>query len=389
MKEPLFEFSTSFFNIQTQPVTGSFRITKLFNIPVKIHWTFGLLILWVAGSSYGVNSSTEDALMSVVFILTIFFCVLLHEYGHALTARKFGVKTRDIILLPVGGVARLEKLPEQPIQEFWVAIAGPIVNFVISILLLPYFFLYPTDGFLSKLFSIHFLGNSQAFIPKIIVLNLILGGFNLLPAFPTDGGRILRALLSTQMTRFNATRVASYVGQIFGLLFIFMAVNDSEEYWILGLFGFFIIIAARQELENVRMESILKTHFVSEIVNPTYTKLIFSDKMDVAAGYLKQGTEQHFLVFDEDEFSLIGSLSKESITKAIKSNDLESQIVKYSEQAQIPAVYSTDSLKSVYERLYEYQHPILPILQEGQIIGVVNDDLVDNFLKMSRKSKKA
>ena len=368
-------------------MTGSFQIARVFDIPVKLHWTFGLLILWVGGSGLQAGFSSSEILIQVAFVLALFFCVVLHEYGHALTARRFGVNTRDIILSPIGGIARLDKLPEKPIQEFLVAIAGPAVNVAIAILLLPYFFIFSGDDFLEKIQNLRIFEDGIDFIPGLILLNVILAAFNMLPAFPMDGGRILRALLSLKMTRLNATRVASYIGQFFAVLFIFAAINNGES-WITGLIGVFIFFTAGQELEAAKMEKILNENTASELARPTFTKLIQSEKMQVPADFLKRSKEKNFLVFEEDNFTLLGSLSEASITKAIKSDDLESPIFKYTRKSQIPGIYSVDSLKTVYEKLYLYPHPILPILKEGRIAGVIDDDLIDDFLKARRKAKR-
>lgn len=367
-------------------MSGAFQIAKVFDIPVKLHWTFGLLILWVGGSSYQAGFSNQQTLIQVAFVLALFFCVVLHEYGHALTARKFGVNTRDIILSPIGGIARLDRLPEKPIQEFLVAIAGPAVNVTIAILLLPYFLFFPEEGIFEKMTSFRVFEDGLEFVPGLILLNIVLAAFNMLPAFPMDGGRILRSLLAMKLTRLNATRVASYIGQFFAVLFIFAAINNGES-WVTGLIGIFIFFTARQELESAKFEEILKNHSASDVLTPNFSKLILSDKMEIASDYLKQGTEKNFLVFDADNADLIGSLNERAITKAIKSNDLETKILAYTQQSQIPAVYSMDSLKTVYEKLYEYKHSILPVLQEGQIIGVVDDVLMDRFLKQQRKGK--
>ena len=367
-------------------MTGAFQIAKVFDIPVKLHWTFGLLVLYVGGMSYQQSFSAEEFSYYFTFIFFVFFSVLLHEFGHALTAKKYNVKTEDIILSPIGGAARLEKLPEKPLEEFFVALAGPAVNFGIVLLLLPYFYFYPDPNFIEETLTGRFLQHTIDIVPGLIFMNLLLGAFNLIPAFPMDGGRIMRALLSLKFSRLNATKTASYVGQAFGFCCILIALNGGVN-WVYGLFGVFILGGARREFEDAKVEEVLLRNSVSDILKPTYTKLIFTDKMEVASNFLKQNSEKNFLVFDEDNFSLVGSISEQSITNAIKSNDLETKIVAYTQQSQIPAVYWSDNLKTVYEKLYEYKHTILPVLKEGQIIGVVNDDLMDKFLKEQRRRK--
>jgi len=319
----------------------------------------------------------------------------LHEYGHALTARKFGVVTRDIILSPIGGIARLERLPEKPIQEFLVAIAGPLVNIAIAIFLLPYFYFYPVSNFFEKLISLRIFDDGLDFIPAILVLNLILAAFNMLPAFPMDGGRILRALLSLKMSRINATKVASYIGQAFAFLFILWAFLPAEylpsaigEGGITtGFIGMFIFFTARQELESAKVEHILDNFTAADIMGTHFSHLFENDSMQAAANYLRQGHERNFLVFAEDQ-QMVGTVNEASVIKAIKSDDLQSSTLQYTEISQIPAVYSSEKLKTVYDKLYSYKHTILPVLENGQIVGVIDDYLLNSFLLEKRKNKK-
>ena len=168
----------------------SLKIAKLAGIDIFIHFTFFILVTWVAFIQWKLNGSIGAAFSGVVFILAVFACVVLHELGHALAARKYGIRTQDIILLPIGGVARLEKMPDRPIQELWVALAGPAVNVVIAALLAVYLWITNTltpDNQLTM--------TTAAFVERIMGVNIFLILFNMLPAFPMDGGRVLRALL--------------------------------------------------------------------------------------------------------------------------------------------------------------------------------------------------
>src|SRR5512137_359868 len=168
----------------------SWKIARFWGIDIYMHATFLLIVLWV-GFSYWVQlHSWEAVLGGVLFILALFVCVVLHEYGHALTARRFGVMTRDITLYPIGGVARLERIPEKPIEELWVAVAGPAVNVVIAAVL---FAALVATGGLPPLRTINL--STSSFWLRLLLVNVILVVFNIIPAFPMDGGRVLRALL--------------------------------------------------------------------------------------------------------------------------------------------------------------------------------------------------
>ena len=186
---------------------GSIRIAKVAGIPVKIHWSFGLLFLFIIYTGRQDSLSHEQLFWHSIFILIIFVCVILHEYGHALTARRYGIKTIDIVMLPIGGLARLQKMPEKPEQELFIAIGGPMVNFAIALILSPYFFFHSIFD-LIKVNPILFFIDPNYLIPALIFMNVFLALFNLLPAFPMDGGRILRALLAFRFTRRTATLIA-------------------------------------------------------------------------------------------------------------------------------------------------------------------------------------
>ncbi|UCH84539.1 MAG: site-2 protease family protein [Candidatus Latescibacterota bacterium] len=194
----------------------TFKIASYFGIPVRIHITFPL-ILAAAGAEGWFLGGVTDALRGVLLVLIVFVCVILHELGHSLQARRFGIRVRDIVLLPIGGVARAERLPEKPSQEIAVAISGPLVNFVLA-------------GVLALVIwarGDQFEFNDR-FLTNLLIINLVLGLFNLVPAFPMDGGRILRGLLSTKLPYPAATRLAKDVGQIIALAFAILGFLNTK-----------------------------------------------------------------------------------------------------------------------------------------------------------------
>ncbi len=192
----------------------SLKLGKLFGIDVYLHFTFLLLLAFLGFHYWQTTQDAGAALRGVAFVSALFGCVVLHELGHSLMARRYGIKTHDITLLPIGGLARLEKMPEKPMQELWVALAGPAVNGVIALVLLVG--LAATSGF-TPVDETSVIGGS--FWQRLMVLNVVLVVFNLLPAFPMDGGRVLRALLSLRLGRRRATVIAANVGQAMAILF--------------------------------------------------------------------------------------------------------------------------------------------------------------------------
>tara|TARA_R110002073_G_scaffold8027_22_gene44923 strand:+ start:11911 stop:12927 length:1017 start_codon:yes stop_codon:yes gene_type:complete len=215
-------------------MSGSWHLGRFANIDVRVHWTFLLVPLWIYFSSLAAGSGVAGATISVLFVLSIFACVLFHEYGHALMARRFGIPTRDITILPIGGVASLERMPRRPAHELAIAVAGPAVNVVIAAaIFLGFAILDPTAGAVTS------------FLSRLALVNVALVVFNMLPAFPMDGGRVLRSILAMTMPYASATRIAANVGQVtavgFGLLGLI-----SGNLMLVFIAGF-IFLAARGE----------------------------------------------------------------------------------------------------------------------------------------------
>ena len=230
----------------------SWRLAEVAGIGVYMHATFLILIGWVVLTHWLQDESLTDTLRGVIFILALFACVVMHEFGHALTARKYGIKARDITLLPIGGVARLERMPEEPKQELWVALAGPAVNLVIAAAL---FLWLELTGNVPQMAEVGQLGGP--FLAQLMVVNVFLVVFNMLPAFPMDGGRVLRALLATRIPYTRATEIAASLGQAMALLFGFLGFFTNP---FLLFIAFFVWIGAAQESSMVQMKSALEAY---------------------------------------------------------------------------------------------------------------------------------
>lgn len=221
---------------------------RFYGIDVHIHWTFWLLIA-IYLLAVAQSSGLAQGLLAVALILAVFFCVLLHEYGHALAARRFGIRTLDITLMPIGGLARLERLPDRPWQEFVIAVAGPLVNVAIAVLLLPLVLL---DLITTPAAPAIQLGGSL--LSQLMYVNIVLVVFNMLPAFPMDGGRVLRSLLAMKLGQLRATSIAARVGRWMALLFAIWAVFIQWNPMLLLLAGF-IFVTGTMELLQVKMQS--------------------------------------------------------------------------------------------------------------------------------------
>lgn len=223
------------------------RVARIRGIDVRIHWSFWLLIIFYL-VSVSKTEGLAGGMMAVAFVASIFFCVLLHEFGHAFAAQWYGIPTVDITLLPIGGVARLQRMPDKPSQELVVALAGPAVNVVIAgLLLLPL-----TFGILASAAAPAFsLGTN--FVAQLLAVNIVLVLFNMLPVFPMDGGRVLRSLLAIRLGHLRATQIAARIGRWLALaLGIWAAVNAN---FLLVLLAVFIFVAGTMELMQVKMRS--------------------------------------------------------------------------------------------------------------------------------------
>ncbi|MDX1666453.1 MAG: site-2 protease family protein, partial [Saprospiraceae bacterium] len=248
---------------------GSLSLGRIAGIKLQVHWTFVLILAWVAFIEVNKGSGLNTILLSMAFVLTIFVCVILHELGHSLTAKRFGIETKKITLLPIGGVASLERMPEDPKQELQVAVAGPLVNVVIAFLL--FWFVRPVGEYLQpdnieNLKSV----SPDNFLFYLFSANVMLVVFNAIPAFPMDGGRVLRALLSFKLNRVRATEIAANLGQIIAVGFFFLGLFYNI---ILIFIAIFVYFGASGEYTMIRQISLLRDFVVSDAMMDKYTTL--------------------------------------------------------------------------------------------------------------------
>lgn len=376
---------------------GSFQLIKLFNIPVLIHWTFLLIFVWLGYTAYSQSWDWESTVWAFSFLIALFTCVVLHEFGHALTARYYGVDTRDIILSPIGGVARLDRLPEQPTHEFMVAIAGPLVNVAIGIVLSIYALITSPEshGQFSNLFSLItnpggnvFAVNLSAFeyfLFGLIALNLILALFNMLPAFPMDGGRVLRSLLSIRLGRVKATKIASYIGQGMAVLLIGYGVFNFSL--ITAFIGIFVFVSAANEYKMVRVDGLLEHYSVREVVRTQYTPLYASDTLSFAIDKLGKGLEKNFLVLDEWH-QLRGTITEKEILESAKKHPEDTPVGELCDR-NFDAYLLSDPLKDAFPNMQWRGQIIAPVYNKGQLAGVLERQTVYNFLNVQQKLKKS
>lgn len=357
----------------------SLKLGRFAGIDVYLHLTFLLLIAVLAWVFWQQAQSVTFVLRGVGLYLSLFACVLLHEYGHALTARRYGIKTRDITLLPIGGLARLERMPDKPMQEFWVAIAGPAVNIVIVAVL--FLVIKLTGGTPEIRMSSSLTGS---FLNQLMTVNLFLAGFNLLPAFPMDGGRILRALLAMRLDYERATQIAATLGRAMAFVFGFIAVTEGPI--MLLLIAFFVWIGASQEASLAQMKSTLGGIPVAEAMLRDFYTLHPGDTLGRAVELILAGSQHDFPVLEDGR--TVGILSRSALMAALAQQGPHSTVGQaMAREFQEAAPH--ELLETAFARLQEAQADCLPVLSRGQLVGLLTSENVAEYLLIRKALRQA
>lgn len=349
------------------------RIATLAGIRLYVHWTFSLLVLWIIVTSLRSGAGGVDILWTLLFVASIFGCVVLHELGHALMARRFGIATRDITLLPIGGVASLESMPEKPSEELRVALAGPAVNVVIVLLLMPVAYalhMVPDPEQLEPVTTLHG-GN---FLVALISVNVILAVFNLLPAFPMDGGRVLRALLAIKLGRARATAVAALVGQVCAVGFVVLGFTSNP---VLALIGVFIFVGAGAEATHTSMQAMLSGHRVREVMLRELHTIDAEDTIARAVQMLLDSQCRTFLVTDGQ--APVGVLTRAAIIRALSSGS-DTARVRDAMDPELSSLSPGMPLDEAFLKMQQHGKELMPVMEDGQLIGGLDQENVTEFV---------
>lgn len=354
----------------------STKVGTFAGIDVYVHTTFLMLLAWVAFSHWQTERSVSAALGGVAFVLALFGCIVLHEFGHALTARRFGIRTRDITLLPIGGLARLERMPDDPKQELWVALAGPAVNVVIALAL---FVALQVTGTLAPL---HTLGvASGTFLERLMIINVFLVAFNLLPAFPMDGGRVLRALLAIRMDYTRATQLAANIGQGMALVFGLVGLFSNPFLMFIALF---VWIGAGQEAAMTQMKSALGGIPLERAMITDFRTLAPGDTLAHAVDLLLSGTQQDFPVVEGR--AVVGVLTRRDLLTALARQEQRAPVVQVMRRDFLIADAS-DMLDITFQRLEGHACHTIPVVRRGDLVGLLTMDNVGEFLSVQAAIK--
>ncbi|KIA86387.1 site-2 protease family protein [Flavobacterium sp. AED] len=361
---------------------GSFKLGKVAGIGIFIHWTFSLLILFIIFMNYKSGQNTAQIIWSVVFILCIFITVLLHELGHALAAKNYNIKTKDITLLPIGGLARLERIPEKPLEELIVAFAGPLVN--ITLAFITAFFISIPDNTDKLMTELSNGVNANNFFLNFFLVNFWLAIFNLIPAFPMDGGRVLRALLSFKLPRNVATRIAARIGQFLAMAFIILGFFTSP---FLIFIGIFVIIGAQIEADYTESKFMLKGFKVQDVVMKDYQTIDTDEKIKKAVELLLDSQNKNFLITENN--IPVGTLNRDQIIMALSKKGDDEFIYNVMDRNLI-ILESNSLLENVFELIQQNKSTLMLVMENNQLIGTLDiENLLEFILINEVKIKKA
>jgi Zn-dependent protease len=349
---------------------GGWEIGKLAGISVRIHWSFLLLPALVAWSAWS-TAGAGAAVSAVFFVLAIFGCVVLHELGHALAARSFGIGTQDITLLPIGGVARLQRMPREPLQELVIALAGPAVNVVIAGAILTGMWLGLNS--LTPLLKSDVLTGS--FLGRLFWANVGLVIFNMLPAFPMDGGRVLRSVLAMRLSYARATELAAGLGTVMAVLFGLFGLLSNP---MLILVALFVYLAARGELMMVRMQQQPRGLSAGDLMERYFQTVPADATAADLAPWLPRTTQRDFPVIADRR--LVGMLRDTDVLSAMASGQGQ-QLAGELMRRDVPTVLRDDEVLETYLKMQNGGIGSLPVADAGTLVGLLSQEQIRRWLE--------
>jgi len=348
----------------------SIRLFDVGGTAVRIHFTFFLLLAWI-GAIHWLRGGPAEAIDGIVFIAILFACVVLHEFGHVFAARRYGIRTSDVTLLPIGGVASLERMPEKPGQEIVVALAGPAVNLVIALVLVI------ALGARFDLSQMAQLEQAQSTLTgRVAAANLALLIFNLIPAFPMDGGRVLRALLAVRLGFTRATRVAARIGQGLAVLFGFLGLLGSP---LLVLIAVFIFLAASGEDGYVQAREYTRGYLAGQAMISSFQSLHPGSTADEAAALLLRTTQQEFPVVDAGG-ALRGLLTRNALIAALRESGGATPVADIMAK-EVPTVPQNGCLDNVFRMLQRGDPSVVGVIDPAQrLVGYITAENLAEFV---------
>ncbi|HZH51488.1 MAG TPA: site-2 protease family protein [Microvirga sp.] len=337
---------------------------------IRIHITFLLFLVWIAVSHYA-QGGRDAAIEGTAFVILLFLCVLLHEFGHVFAARRYGVQTPDITLLPIGGVARLERIPEEPRQELIVALAGPAVNVVIAAILF-----LALGGFLPPN-SMELDNPGTSMVARLAMVNVFLVVFNLIPAFPMDGGRVLRAILASRLGYQRGTQVAATVGQVlaFGLGFLGLVGGNP----ILVFIAIFVYFGAAGEAHAVQMRQVSRSMLASDAMITRFESLRPGSTVEEAVQCLIHTTQHDFPIVDGAGI-LRGVLTRDDMIRALRDHGPGASVLE-AMRTDIPVVHHRQPLDKALQLMQENRSPAIGVVDgASRLVGLITPENVGEMM---------
>jgi Zn-dependent protease/predicted transcriptional regulator len=357
-----------------------FNIGRIFGISVSFHWTFLLLILWIAMIDFMAGIYPAEIVWTFILVIFILFSIIAHEAGHALMAYYFGIRATGVILLPVGGVASIPSLPKKPVQEILITLAGPAVNLAIAAFLL--LFIRPFHAYWIDSENIGVV-NAGNFIFQLLIINLSLGLFNLVPAFPLDGGRILRIVLAFNMNIVKATRVASILSLIIGSLMIILGFVIVHVLPI--LVGLFILFASRAEEYYLQLKTIAHGVRFKDVLMHDYDSVdANANVMDVSA-MLSNNHSKFFIVMENG--TAVGTVHRIQIIESIAEMKYDVKL-KEIMKSNLEFINGNEKVENYIERLARKEERLYPVMDHNHFAGVINFQHIIEYLLLHAGTSK-
>lgn len=350
----------------------SLKLFKIKGIDIKIHLTFVLILIWAAYRwSVSTGEGLQGAVFGIVATLLLFFSVTLHELGHSFQALKYGIKVRDITLMPMGGLAQIEEIPEDPNKELRIALAGPLVNFAIAALLIGIGALLDARALVSlnELKASFGRVSWSGLLAYLTAANLMLGLFNLLPAFPMDGGRVLRALLAKRMNHAKATRIATHVGQGFALLMGLWGFMSGS--WTLVIIAIFVWMGAGQENQGAQVKQTLGETTVGQVMTRSPHALKVNDSLSKAVELTLSTSQSDFPVLAWGSNRVAGMMSETDLLRGLQSKGANAAAREVM-RTQIAISSPEEPLHAAQQKMATRRTRALPVVNsEGDLIGLL------------------
>src|SRR5499433_566570 len=353
-------------------MSWSLNIGRIAGTAVRVHVTFLLFLGWIFAAGW-VAGGPQAASQGLAFLVLLFACVVAHEFGHIFTARAFGVSTPDVTLLPIGGVARLERIPEEPYEEFLVAIAGPLVNVAIAIGLVLLAGARVKAGDLYTVESPH-----TSMIDRLAAVNLFLALFNMIPAFPMDGGRVLRALLATRLGFVRATEIAAFIGQGFAFALGFAGLFGNP---LLIFIAIFVYLAASAEAHSIALRAMSRGVPVGTAMMTQYATLTPEADVEDAVQTLLRTSQSEFPVVDAAG-KPVGLLARADIIRALKERGPNAKVVD-TMTSPIPTIGHRRCLDEALRILMEKSAPAVAVVDmSGRLVGLVTSETIGEMMML-------